>query len=74
MGDSSMIFRVRWWIESYADSRRVLDKVHTRLQDVLDANGIDMPYPTASRLVTLEPESVGELAQALRDANGSSNK
>ena len=74
MGDSDMIFRVRWWIESYTDSRRVLDQVHTRLQDVLDANGIEMPYPTASRLVALEPESVGELAQALRNSNGPSNK
>ena len=23
MGDSAMVFRVRWWIESYTDSRRV---------------------------------------------------
>jgi small-conductance mechanosensitive channel len=26
MGDSAMIFRVRWWIESYADTRRVIDR------------------------------------------------
>jgi small-conductance mechanosensitive channel len=27
-GDSSMTLRVRWWIESYADSRRIFDKVN----------------------------------------------
>lgn len=74
MGDSAMVFRVRWWIESFAESRRVLDRVHTRLQSVLDANGIDIPCPTASRNVTLEPESVCELAQALRNTNDSRNK
>jgi len=32
MGDSTMIFRVRWWIESYEDTRRVYDRVNTTLQ------------------------------------------
>jgi len=27
MGDSAMIFRVRWWIESYADTRQAIDQV-----------------------------------------------
>jgi MscS family membrane protein len=29
MGDSAMVFRVRWWIESYEDTRRMFDRVHT---------------------------------------------
>jgi MscS family membrane protein len=46
MGDSAMIFCVRWWIESYVDTRRVLDQVHTALQDALDEAGIESPFPT----------------------------
>jgi MscS family membrane protein len=45
MGDSAMIFRVRWWIESYVDTRRVLDEVHTALQNALDEAGIESPFP-----------------------------
>jgi small-conductance mechanosensitive channel len=41
-----MIFRVRWWIQSYVDTRRVIDQVHTALQNALDAAGIDSPFPT----------------------------
>jgi len=45
MGESDMIFRVRWWIESYEDTRRMYDRVNTALQKAFDAHGIDTPYP-----------------------------
>ena len=48
MGDTAMIFRVRWWIETYADTRRVTDEVHTALQAALDKAGITTPFPTQS--------------------------
>jgi len=43
MDNMAMIFRVRWWIESYEDTRRMLDKVHSTLQEALDAAGIKNP-------------------------------
>jgi MscS family membrane protein len=46
MGDSAMILCVRWWIESYVDTRRMYDRVHRALQGALDDAGIKMPYPT----------------------------
>ncbi|MFN2137754.1 MAG: mechanosensitive ion channel family protein, partial [Candidatus Promineifilaceae bacterium] len=46
MGDFAMVFRVRWWIQTYADTRRVTDQVHTALQEALDEAGIYSPYPT----------------------------
>jgi small-conductance mechanosensitive channel len=46
MGDTAMVFRVRWWIESYEDTRRMFDRVHTALQERLDEAGIEMPFPT----------------------------
>lgn len=56
MGDSAMIFRVRWWIESYVDTRRMFDRVHTVLQHALDEAGIESPFPTQSLNVRLEGE------------------
>jgi len=53
MGDSAMVFRVRWWIESYVDTRRMFDRVHTALQQALDAAGIDLPFPTQTLDVRL---------------------
>jgi small-conductance mechanosensitive channel len=64
MGDSAMIFRVRWWIESYEDTRRLYDRVHTAPQEALDAAGIECPYPIQNVNLQVEPETVGRLSQA----------
>ena len=60
MGDWAMVFRVRWWIESYVDTRRVIDRVHTALQRCLDEAGIDCPYPTQSLTVQVEEGTLGQ--------------
>lgn len=44
-GDSALIFRVRWWLDSYVDTRRMFDRVNTALYQALTAEGIEMPYP-----------------------------
>jgi MscS family membrane protein len=59
MGDSAMIFRVRWWIESYVDTRRMLDRVHTAVQHALDEAGIESPYPTQTVNLRVGPEAEG---------------
>jgi small-conductance mechanosensitive channel len=46
MGPSAMTFRVRWWIDSYVDTRRMFDRVNTALQNALDEAGIEMPFNT----------------------------
>jgi small-conductance mechanosensitive channel len=56
VGDSAMIFRVRWWIESYADTRRVIDRVHTALQIALDKAGVDLPFPTQTLKLELDTD------------------
>jgi small-conductance mechanosensitive channel len=63
MGDSAMIFRVRWWIESYVDTRRMYDRVHTALQQALDAAGIDMPFPTQTLNLEVNPDAATGLSQ-----------
>jgi len=44
LGDSAMIFRVRWWIASYADLRFASDRVHSAILDSLEAAEIEMPH------------------------------
>jgi MscS family membrane protein len=60
-GDSSMIFRVRWWIESYEDTRRIIDRVNSALEVALNAAGIDAPFPTQNFVLQLDPETAGQL-------------
>jgi small-conductance mechanosensitive channel len=73
MGDSAMIFRVRWWIESYVDTRRVLDRVHTALQHALDEAGIESPFPTQSVNLLMEQkaaDSPPSLSEVSRNQGG----
>jgi small-conductance mechanosensitive channel len=49
-GDSSLVFRVRWWLESYVDTRRMFDSVNTAIYKALNEAGIEIPFP--QRVVT----------------------
>jgi small-conductance mechanosensitive channel len=44
-GDSALIFRVRWWLDSYYDTRRMFDRVNTAMYNALRREGIDTPFP-----------------------------
>lgn len=44
-GDSSLIFRVRWWLDSYLDTRRMFDRVNSALYKSLQSEGIELPFP-----------------------------
>lgn len=44
-GDSAMIFRVRWWLESYVDTRQMFDRVNTALYKALEKEKIQLPFP-----------------------------
>ncbi len=45
MADSALIFRIRVWIQSYEDTRRIVDRVNTAVYKALTEAGIDIPYP-----------------------------
>lgn len=56
-GDSALIFRVRWWLDSYVDTRRMFDKVNTAMYNALNEAGIEMPFPQrVVRLKMNEPD------------------
>ena len=44
-GDSALIIRVRWWIESYIDKLQSLDKVNAAIYRGLNEAHIQVPYP-----------------------------
>jgi small-conductance mechanosensitive channel len=44
-GESSLIFRVRWWLESYVDTRRMFDRVNSALYLALQKENIQLPFP-----------------------------
>ena len=44
-GPSALIFRVRWWLDSFADTRRMFDKVNTALYTALNEAKIEIPCP-----------------------------
>lgn len=54
-GDSALVFRVRWWLNSYVDTRRMFDKVNTAMYNALNQAGISIPFP--QRDVHLKMES-----------------
>lgn len=44
-GNSALIFRVRWWLESYVDTRRMFDRVNSSIYKALNDASIEMPFP-----------------------------
>lgn len=44
-GDSALSFRIRWWLDSYVDTRRMFDSVNTAVYKALNEAGIEIPFP-----------------------------
>lgn len=65
-GDSSNTFRVRWWVSSPGEKRRVTDGVCAAIQETANEKGIDMPVPAYAldNRLKLSPEDAAALRQA----------
>lgn len=70
-GDTTMTFRVRWWIDSYVDTRRMFDKVNQALYTALEGAGIEMPFTTYDVNIKLDNENVNRISEAF-DEDGAS--
>lgn len=69
MGDSAMLFRVRWWLETYSDKRPVIDRVNIAIQQALDTEGIESPFPTQSLIHQLDQQTVEQLKQTSHESD-----
>ena len=65
-GDSALIFRVRWWLESYEDTRRMFDRVNTAIYNSLNESGIVVPYPTVENLHKFDEANLSRLESVIR--------
>jgi small-conductance mechanosensitive channel len=63
-GDSALIFRVRWWLDSYVDTRRMFDRVNSAIYHALAEAGIEIPNPSRDLYHRFEEQEVGRLAAA----------
>jgi MscS family membrane protein len=61
IGTMGMMIRIRWWIESYEDTRRIFDRVNTALDHALHEAGIDMPFDTYNLNLKLDEEDFNRL-------------
>ncbi|MBL7164184.1 MAG: mechanosensitive ion channel [Anaerolineales bacterium] len=65
-GDSALNFRVRWWLDSYVDTRRMFDRVNTAVYNALNEAGIEMPFPQVDVHHKIDSGDVGRLSDVLR--------
>ena len=63
MTGPAMRFRLRWWIESYMDTRQIFDKVHTAVQNALNQAGIESPHLTDNVNLIIEDDATKRLSQ-----------
>lgn len=68
-GDSALVFRVRWWLNSYMDTRRMFDRVNTAMYDALSAAGIEIPFPQRDVHHQFSTEQARKLAAAFNNGN-----
>jgi len=67
-GDSSMTIRVRWWIESYADARQIIDMVNSTVYDAFGEAGIEIPHPKQDIYHYLDSENADQISQTFKGA------
>ena len=65
-GDSALIFRVRWWLESYVDTRRMFDSVNTAMYQALNEAGIEIPFPQRVVMHKVEPADRDGIIEVVR--------
>lgn len=58
LGDSSVDFIIRLWIDSFVDRTPVIDRVYTAVYDALNEAGIEIPFPQRTLWHRLEPDQV----------------
>lgn len=70
MADSALIFRIRVWIQSYEDTRRIVDRVNTAVYKALTEEGIDIPYPHRTLLHRMGEGEVERVRRVLSSGRG----
>ena len=64
MTEGPIKFRMRWWIESYVDTRRMFDRVHTAIKQALDEAGIQSPRTSDDINLLIDPLTTERISRA----------
>lgn len=74
-GESTIVFRIRWWIDSYIDTRRMFDKVNEALLNAFQEANIKMPNTTFDIHLKVDEQDVKHFNEAVDPApqKGESN-
>jgi len=64
--DSALTFRVRWWIDSYVDTRRMFDKVNTAMYNALNEAKIEIASPQMEVHHKLGEEEVKQIKRIIK--------
>jgi small-conductance mechanosensitive channel len=70
-GDTARLVRVRWWIDTYRDEKRMLDQVNTALELTLDQAGIELPFNTYDLNVRMDDVDSIRAEQGTHQERGS---
>ncbi len=65
-GESTITFRIRWWINSYVDTRRMFDKVNEALLQGFNEAGIKMPNMTYDLNLKVDGGDVRQFSDSVR--------
>jgi MscS family membrane protein len=70
IGDSAMIFRVRWWIDFHRDWEMSYDHIHTALRRALAKAGIESPDPSQRLKLRVDDRTLAEVWQVWQEEGG----
>jgi MscS family membrane protein len=78
-GESAMVFRVRWWIDDFADMRKINDRVYQAIQESLNTHNIVSPGAILDVNYHLDQQDADRLASAFQtmppdESNGPDNR
>ncbi len=65
LGDSSVDFIIRLWIDSFVDRTPVIDRVYRAVYAALNEAGIEIPFPQRTLWHRLEPDQVAHWQRAI---------
>jgi small-conductance mechanosensitive channel len=65
-GDSALVFRLRWWLESYIDTRRMFDRVNSAVYNALAEAGIEIPMTQREIHHKIDRDQTKQLMEVVR--------
>jgi small-conductance mechanosensitive channel len=68
-GDSAMVFRVRWWLDSFIDTRRMFDRVNSAIYNGLTEAKITISPPQYEIFHRINEREIDRFTRIIRPAN-----